>query len=129
MDKEFRIISTQYHLGRNTLKLYVTGFVLSLFLTVVPYLLVVNDALTAKNLVLTIVVLGLAQLAVQVVFFLHLSTKRWNLIVFIFTIFVVAILVGGSLWIMYNLKYKMASSTPVDENAYMQSQREGYIPQ
>jgi cytochrome o ubiquinol oxidase operon protein cyoD len=129
MDKEFRIISTQYHLGRNTLKLYVTGFVLSLFLTVVPYLLVVNDALTAKNLVLTIVVLGLAQLAVQVVFFLHLSTKRWNLIVFIFTIFVVAILVGGSLWIMYNLKYNMASSTPVDANAYMQSQREGYIPQ
>ena len=131
MDKEFRVISTQYHLGRNTFKLYVTGFILSLFLTIVPYLLVVNSALTAKNLVLAIVVLALAQLVVQVVFFLHLTAKRWNLIIFIFTIFVVAILVGGSLWIMYNLNYNMTPKTSSEMNAYMTSQtvREGYIPQ
>ncbi len=129
MDKEFIVISTQYHIGRNTLKMYVTGFILSLFLTIVPYLLVVNHAFTAKNLVLAVVALGLAQFVVQVIFFLHLSTNRWNMIVFFFTIFVVVIVVGGSLWIMYNLKYNMAHKATVDANAYMLSQREGHIPQ
>lgn len=129
MEKEFTVISTQYHLGRNTLKLYVMGFILSLFLTIVPYLLVVNHVFNAKNLVLAVVVLGLAQFVVQVIFFLHLSNKRWNIIVFLFTIFVVVIIVGGSLWIMYNLKYNMTNEAPVDANAYMRSQREGYVPQ
>ncbi len=109
--------------------MYVTGFILSLFLTVVPYLLVVNQAFTAKNLVLAVVVLGLAQFVVQVIFFLHLSTNRWNMIVFFFTIFVVVIVVGGSLWIMYNLKYNMAHKTTVDTSTYMPIQKEGHIPQ
>ncbi len=119
MNNDFQVISTQYHLGRNTLKLYVTGFILSLFLTIVPYLLVVNQAFTAKNLVLAVVALGLAQFVVQIIFFLHLSTNRWNMIIFFFTIFVVVIVVGGSLWIMYNLKYNMSHKAPVDANAYM----------
>ncbi len=129
MEKEFRVISPQYHLGRNTFKLYVTGFVLSLFLTIVPFLLVMNNAFTAKNLVLAVVALGFAQFVVQVIFFLHLSTKRWNMIILLFTIFVVVVVVGGSLWIMYNLKYNMEHKAPVDANAYMLMQREGHIPQ
>ena len=71
---------------------------------------------------------ALAQLIVQIFFFLHLTAKRWNLIIFLFTIFVVTIVVGGSLWIMYNLNNNTMLNIPADPNAYMLSQREGHIP-
>ncbi|MBI5798725.1 MAG: cytochrome C oxidase subunit IV family protein, partial [Candidatus Yonathbacteria bacterium] len=77
------------------------------------------------NLVYVAVGFALAQLLIQVVFFLHLHKKskpHWNLIVFIFTFFIVAVLVVGSLWVMYNLNYNMTGATPSNTN-------EGYIPQ
>lgn len=129
MDKDFQVISTQYHLGRNTFSLYVTGFMLSLFFTIVPYLLVVNDAFTAKNLTIAVVSFALLQFVTQVIFFLHLSTKRWNMVVFMFTLFVVIIVVGGSLWIMNNARYLMVSKAPSDSVNYMLKQNEGHIPQ
>lgn len=93
-----------------TIKSYIIGFFLSIVLTVIPFVLVLNQVLVGKQAFLAVSLLALVQLVVQIYFFLHLNTQskaRWNLIIFLFTLLVVAILVGGSLWIMYNLNYYM----------------------
>lgn len=96
--------------GHGTLKSYVIGFILSILLTVLPYAIVVHHLLVSDALVIAIVVLGVIQLLVQLIFFLHLSThpsQRWNLITFAFTLLILVILVCGTLWIMWNMNYNM----------------------
>lgn len=97
-----------------TIKTYVAGFSLSLGLTLVAYLLVWRHVhshhtiFTDQFLNAAVSVLAILQLVVQLVFFLHLSREsrpRWNLAVLSFAVLVVTILVGGSLWIMWNLNY------------------------
>ncbi len=100
-------------------KSYAIGFVLSIVLTLASYLLVTENLLTGKTLVYTIVVLGLIQAVVQLIFFLHLaeeSKPRWNLLVFLFMLLVLLIIVIGSLWIMYNLDYHMMM--PMENGAH-----------
>lgn len=93
-----------------SLRSYITGFVLSLLLTVAAYVSVVNEIVTGQTLVIAIVGLAVAQLLVQLIFFLHLGREekpRLNLTVFAFMLLVVGIIVIGSLWIMDNLNYNM----------------------
>ena len=96
-----------------TLSTYVTGYLLSLFLTLTAYWFTVNHTLSEKSIMAWIIGLAVIQFFVQAWFFLHIGKEtkpRWNLLIFSFMIMVVAILVGGSLWIMANLDYhhKMA---------------------
>lgn len=124
MKNDFKIIDEEYEAGNKAMRSYITGFVLSIILTLFPYFIVVNNTFGGANLVYAVVVFGLLQLFVQVVFFLHLHKKsrpHWNLAVFIFTLIIVFILVGGSLWVMNNLKYNMMNITPLNSN-------EGFIP-
>jgi cytochrome o ubiquinol oxidase operon protein cyoD len=96
--------------AHGTVRSYIIGFILSIVLTVIPFMVVAEQWLTGGLLYCTIVVLALLQLFVQLVFFLHLNLRedgRWNLLAFVFTAIVVAILVTGTLWIMYNLNYYM----------------------
>ena len=91
-----------------TLRNYTIGFVLSVLLTLFAFWTVpgLPPALIYPALILA----ALAQLVIQLVCFLHLgreSGPRWNLTLFAFTFIIVAILVGGSLWIMYNLQHTM----------------------
>lgn len=89
---------------------YVIGFVSSIILTLVAYILVVNHVMSGAGLVAVIVGLAIIQLFVQLFFFLHLgeeSKPRWNLMALLFAAMVVIIVVFGSLWIMNNLNYNM----------------------
>lgn len=103
---------------------YVTGFGLSLLLTLAAYLVVVKDVV-AMRLVLPIIVgLAIVQLFVQLLFFLHLGREpkpRWNLMAFLFMVLVVVIVVAGSLWIMQNLNYHMQGS---EADSYMLIQKD-----
>jgi cytochrome o ubiquinol oxidase operon protein cyoD len=60
-------------------------------------------------------VLCVAQVLVQLMFFLHLSAKpgqRDNLSIGVFTLLIIAIIVVGSLWVMHNMNlYMMHPST------------------
>jgi cytochrome o ubiquinol oxidase operon protein cyoD len=90
---------------------YVVGFALSLVFTLNAYVAVTQaqNGLTTSLFVL-LVILAIAQLAVQVFFFLHLgreSKPRWNALAFITMIMVVLFIVVGSIWIMNNLNYNM----------------------
>lgn len=92
------------------LEAYLAGFILSLLLTVTAFICVINKVFTGRILVLTVIALAIAQLLVQLVFFLHLANEkkpRLNLLVFGFMLLVVGIIVGGSLWIMQHLDYNM----------------------
>jgi cytochrome o ubiquinol oxidase operon protein cyoD len=93
-----------------SLLLYSIGFGLSIVLTLTAYFAVTQRFLGGSSLVAAIVSLGLAQLMIQLRFFLHLgheSKPRWNLLAFAFMVLVVLILVFGSLWIMNHLNYNM----------------------
>lgn len=93
-----------------TVKSYIVGFIISLVLTIIPFYLVAEHTFSNTHLYIIIGLFALAQLFVQLVFFLHLSFKsnaKWNLSVFLFTLVVVLILVLGTLWIMVNLDYFM----------------------
>lgn len=99
---------------------YVIGFVLSLALSLVAYFLVAKQMLSSQSVVIWIIGLAVAQLLVQLTFFLHLgreSKPRWNLIVLLFALLVLLILVLGSLWIMNNLNYHVDS--PQETNTYI----------
>lgn len=125
MTNDFNVIDEQYEASRRAMNSYVIGFVLSIIFTLIPYFMVVHGLFGNSGLVSAVVGFGVAQLLTQVIFFLHLSKKsrpHWNMIVFVFTTLIVAILVGGSLWVMNNLNYNMTSASPMNTN-------EGYIPQ
>jgi cytochrome o ubiquinol oxidase operon protein cyoD len=101
---------------------YVTGYLLSLYLTFTAYLLVTHHAFDNAFMITVLTILAVMQFFVQLVYFLHLSAERharWRLFVFGLMVMVVGILVGGSIWIMNNLNYRM---TPAQINNYMNSQ-------
>ena len=93
-----------------TLPSYLMGLFLSFILSVAAFVLVGKHLLDTQSLYITLTVLAIAQLFAQVICFLRLNVTaegRWNTLAFIFTLIVVAVVVGGSLWIMYNLNVNM----------------------
>lgn len=105
---------------------YSIGFVLSIGLTLAAYYAVVNEVFDRRGIIAAIVILAVAQLLVQLFFFLHLgkeSRPRWNLIVFSFMLLVVGIVVIGSIWIMENLDYNMMPSHQMDEKMRYESEK------
>lgn len=96
--------------SRGSLKSYLTGFVLSLILTAIPFALVMSGAWSASAALAGIFSAGLAQILVHLHYFLHLDTSsaaRWNVVTLIFTLLIMVLFVGGTLWIMSSLNYRM----------------------
>jgi cytochrome o ubiquinol oxidase subunit IV len=97
-------------------KPYVIGFIFSLILTIIPYYLVVNQNITGTNLLVVILGFALMQMVVQVTFFLHIGRgpkPNWNLFFFASTFGIILVVVGGSIIIIDNLHYNMASTEKV----------------
>ena len=91
-------------------KSYLTGFVLALILTAIPFALVMSGALSSAAALAGIFSAGLVQILVHLHYFLHLDTSSeegWNVLAMIFTLLIMALFVGGTLWIMFNLNYRM----------------------
>ena len=89
-------------------KSYITGFLLAIALTVVPFGLVMSHSSVGTPLI--IAVFALAQIGVHIVYFLHVNRseeQRWNLMALVFTAIIVCIILGGSIWIMHNLYANM----------------------
>jgi len=109
------------HKSSYSLGSYVLGFALSIILTLIPYTLVVKHALSRGNLFVIIVLSALAQLVVQLKFFLHLNfspRQRENLLSFVFTAIIVIVIVFGSIWIIHDLNYYMMD--PIMDQHQMQ---------
>jgi cytochrome o ubiquinol oxidase subunit IV len=96
--------------SRGSVKSYLTGFVLSLILTAIPFALVMSGALSSSAILMGICLAGIVQILVHLHYFLHLDTsseERWNVLAMIFTLLIMVLFVGGTLWIMFNLNYRM----------------------
>lgn len=108
---------SKHHENHGSVKSYIVGFIISIILTVVPYYLVVNHSMDTHGLILVVMAIAVAQLLVQVIYFLHLTFKgeaAGNTLSFIFTMVVVLILVIGTLWIMANLHTNMMPDTTMN---------------
>ena len=91
-------------------KSYLTGFLLSILLTLAAYFIVVEHVFSSRILIYTIIGLGIIQMFIQLLFFLHLGQEPkpyWNFQLFLFMITILLILIIGSLWIMENLRYNV----------------------
>jgi len=105
---------------RAELRLYVLGLVISAVLTAAAFLSVGTHLIYAPGIVMAVVVFGLAQVGIHLVFFLHLTTapdNANNALALAFGFLIVCLIVFGSLWIMYNLNHNMI---PPDELMRMQ---------
>ncbi|MVW72857.1 MULTISPECIES: cytochrome o ubiquinol oxidase subunit IV [unclassified Bordetella] len=98
------------HANHGSVKSYIVGFILSLILTLGSFGLLMVEGVPRQWIVPGIMILCVAQLFVQLVFFLHMGTsksQRDNLQSFIFALFVIAIIVLGSLWVLHNMNANM----------------------
>lgn len=102
--------------GHGSRRGYLIGFALSAVLTAIPFWLVMTGVLTnAQTTAAVIVALAFVQIIVHTLFFLHVNTRAeggWTLMALIFTLVMVAIVISGSLWIMYHLNSNMMPMTP-----------------
>jgi len=94
-----------------TFKGYMTGFVIAVIFTVIPFWAVMNHVF-AKSSSAAVLILGLAavQIVVHMIYFLHMNAKSeggWNMLALVFTIVLVVITLSGSIWIMYHLNNNM----------------------
>ncbi|MCI0511322.1 cytochrome bo3 quinol oxidase subunit 4 [Chromohalobacter marismortui] len=100
------------HDGGNhgSVKSYVTGLILSIVLTIIPFGMVMSGGFSTMTVFVTISIMAILQVLVQLVMFMHLDFKTeegWNVGSFAFTALILGILVGGSIWIMQNLHANM----------------------
>ena len=96
--------------GMGTLKSYLTGFVLSLILTAIPFAMVMSGIWSSSAILAGIFSAGIVQILVHLHYFLHLDTSseaRWNVLALMFTLAIMVLFVGGTIWIMHSLYYRM----------------------
>ena len=95
---------------------YLTGFLLSVVLTAIPFWLVMADVLgNATTTAIVIMLFAAVQIVVHMIYFLHMNTRSeggWTMMALIFTLVIVAIALSGSLWVMYHLNTNMMPMAP-----------------
>jgi len=105
------------------LQQYVTGFLLSIALTLIAYYFAVSGGVSGWGLMLSLTGMALLQFIIQLVFFLHMRDEtepRWKLMVFNLAILLLSILVFGTLWIMQNLdRHMITPQQGKDYNDYI----------
>ena len=89
---------------------YTAGFTLALVLTVTSFALVISGIISRPATMAGIFVTAVAQMLVHLHFFLHMgrsSASRWNMLVLAFASILLCLFIGGSIWVLYNLHYRM----------------------
>ena len=99
------------HAAHGSMKDYVTGFVLAVILTAIPFWLVMDKKIESpSSMAMVLLAFAAVQIVVHIKYFLHMNGKSeggWNMLAMIFTIVVVGITLAGSLWVMYHLNHNM----------------------
>jgi cytochrome o ubiquinol oxidase operon protein cyoD len=103
-------MQTARHNRNVTTKTYLIGLGLALVLTAIPFGVVAAHALPNTSALAVIAGAAIVQVVVHLRFFLHLGLKRSsqeNLLVLCFTVVLIVIMAGGSIWIMLDLNRRM----------------------
>jgi cytochrome o ubiquinol oxidase operon protein cyoD len=93
-----------------SIKAYATGFVLAIVLTAIPFGLVIYDTLPRPAVITVIIAAAVMQVLVHLHYFLHVNSSskaRWNVLALLFTALIMTLIVGGSIWIMLHLDYRL----------------------
>jgi cytochrome o ubiquinol oxidase operon protein cyoD len=96
--------------ARGTYGSYTIGFLLSIVLTAVSFALVMSGMVSRPAALTGIVVAAALQFLLHLHYFLHLDTSsemRWNVMAFLLTLLILILFIGGSIWIMTSLNYRM----------------------
>ena len=89
---------------------YLLGYGLAILLTAASFLAAQSGLIYEPAVISALVVLAIAQMGVHLVFFLHLTTgpdNTNNVLALAFGIFIVTLVVLGSVWIMTHLNHGM----------------------
>ncbi|WP_433748116.1 cytochrome o ubiquinol oxidase subunit IV [Falsibacillus pallidus] len=89
--------------SHGSVKSYVIGFILSIVLTIIPLVLTLKHVISGTTLIVSIVGMAVLQLLVQLFFFMHIregEKPRFNVWALILGLFIVFVIVAGSMWIM-----------------------------
>ncbi|NNC24044.1 cytochrome o ubiquinol oxidase subunit IV [Salinisphaera sp. USBA-960] len=92
-----------------TLGSYSVGFILAIILTAIPFAVVGFGLLPRPEALITVGVTAVIQILVHLYFFLHLDVSREHLantMTGVFTALIMAVLVGGTIWLFYSLNYR-----------------------
>ncbi len=98
-------------IGMPRVRDYLIGLVLALVLTAIPFALIYFKLLAGRAMFFVIAATAIVQVVVHLRYFLHLrlsETPRENLLALGFAALLIFIMVGGSLWIMFDLHHRMA---------------------
>jgi len=97
--------------AHGTFRSYMTGFILSVILTAIPFWLVMANVIKG-SVETSIVIMAFAavQIVVHMIYFLHMNTRMqggWTFMALAFTLTLVVITLTGSIWVMYHLDTNM----------------------
>ncbi len=92
-----------------TVKSYLVGVVLALVLIAIPFGLVAARTLPPKQIFFVIGIAAITQVIVHLRYFMHLDLKpsSQNKLIALCFAAVVLILLGGTLWIIFEINYRM----------------------
>ncbi len=90
---------------------YVVGLGLAAFLTIGSFWIANSPSgLYGPGVLMALAALAIAQMGVHLAFFLHITTgpdNTNNVLALAFGVLIVGLVIGGSVWIMYNLDTNM----------------------
>ncbi|MFA0924307.1 cytochrome o ubiquinol oxidase subunit IV [Xanthomonas fragariae] len=92
------------------LKSYLTGFVMAVILTAIPFAMVMSGAFSRSVTVIVISLMAAVQMLVHMVYFLHMDRspeQRSNVQVGLFSLLIIGIVIVGSLWVLHNMNVNM----------------------
>ena len=95
---------------RAELRGYVMGLLLAATLTAAAFFSIGTQVIYAPGIVMAVVVFGLAQVGVHLVFFLHMTTapdNTNNVLALAFGLLIVCIIVFGTIWVMHQMDHNM----------------------
>ena len=95
---------------------YTVGLGLAILATIASFVVSQTNLLWDPGVPVGLIVLAIAQIGIHLVFFLHMTTapdNTNNVLALAFGILIVALIVGGSLWIMAHLDHNMLPMSEV----------------
>ncbi len=91
------------HEHHGSIKAYLIGFILSIVLTIIPLVLVLEHLLSKTATLVSIVIAAALQFVIQLFFFMHIRDgegPRYNAMALILGLVFALTIIVGSIWIM-----------------------------
>jgi len=98
---------------RTELRGYLIGLGLAALLTAASFWAIDEHVIYGPGIVMALIVFGLAQVGVHLVFFLHLTTSpdnTNNALALAFGVLIVSLVFFGSIWVMFHMNQNMISA-------------------